>query len=499
MACSTSPAACISDTACRAGPRSPRASPVRPVGSVSAIQAARAARSRSGASAAARCASRDASATRPHTPADSAARSSRSTRTVGSVVRSAARSPPGSPCSGRTSPWPRARVRRARQRAGRPAGGELGPPPDRAGRFTLVLGDERLEHRGRSDGAADRSTADCNSGCRRRIDRGATHSRARPAALVRPRRRGEATERAPSHPRGFLCRRAGRQRHREDREPAGWSSAAARSANSCSTPTDDRTFADPVPRRRSGELAQRERVAGGASHEVTASRSGRCPGDGVEQGVRVVVREGLQVEAPEARLGHRVGLPGRHHHDHRVLGDPPGDHAERQAEGRRPSAGPRRRRGAAPGRGVGQQGQRGQTGEERRGLLAALDPEGDVQGASLRCRQVRESRTERVQQHVERGVRLPGLGGGPRRGQDTDATAARVVHRVGDQHRLPDARLAVDDERRAAPPPRTASIAARRAAVSSARPTTGRPTDMSSVWQCSGSRRTPAVPRSEHA
>ncbi|WP_258374250.1 hypothetical protein [Curtobacterium sp. MCBD17_032] len=114
------------------------------------------------------------------------------------------------------------------------------------------------------------------------------------------------------------------------------------------------------------ELAEREWVPRGAGNELAPRLARGRTGDRVEQlrGGRVVERREVQASQPGLVQGVRV--PRRHHHDDRVLRHATGDHAQCPCgRGVDPVQvlGDDQERGR--GRGVGEQGQRREPGEER--------------------------------------------------------------------------------------------------------------------------------------
>lgn len=331
------------------------------------------------------------------------------------------------------------------------SGGEFGAPPDRPRRVVLVFEHERPQNRGafrRRSRQEDRRLHEWVS----EPDRSRWHplEERRRRGLLGPGRHREPADGTGSDASRLLWAGAAGQRHGEYRQPDGLVELRVPSGELLLDPAHDRAVPSAIRRRgRPTELVQCERVALGAQHEVSTSRPRGRSGDPVEQFVGSRFVERAEVQALDARGLHHVRVPRRHQDHDRVLTDTSSHHAERPL-GRRVHPvqvlGDDQER--TFGRGIGEQRQRRESCEERRRLDPSHHTERDVQSTALRCRQVRDPGSQRVQEHVQRGVRFGRLGQGAGGRDRPDAEAVRVLEHIGHERRLADPRFAVDHEGR---------------------------------------------------
>ena len=266
--------------------------------------------------------------------------------------------------------------------------------------------------------------------------------------LLGPRRRREPPDGPCGDPGRLLCAGPAGQCHGEDRQPDGLVQLRVPIGELLLDPTDDRALSGPSPGCRPAEFVQRQRVALGSEHEVASSLSPRRSRHGVEQFVGSRIIERGEVQTSETGVLRSCGVPRGHDHDDRVLTDTTGQHPECPLGGRVDPVqvlGDDQER--MSGGSVGEQRQGCESREQRRGLVARRAPEHHLQRLPLRCREVRDAVAERVQEQVERGVRLGGLGQGAGGREDPETAAARVLDDRGDERRLPDARFTVHHER----------------------------------------------------
>ena len=200
------------------------------------------------------------------------------------------------------------------------------------------------------------------------------------------------------------------------------------------------------------QLEQRERIAAGLGDDAVADAVVEPARDGSrQQGAGVLLREPRERQVGQAgeRLP-RARLANREHDRHRLRQQPPRDEAEHLV---RRVVEPLRVVHEAQQRALvgdrGQQAQHGQRDQEAVGRVAGRQAQRHAQRVALGLREPVEPREHRRAELMDPGERQLHLGLDAR--DVRDAEAGGLPGRVAQQRRLPDARLAADDQDGALP------------------------------------------------